>query len=143
MLSAKDLLTPYHHAAHEQVTLQAVVLMQANQKKRETADLAAGRLVRISFFDGTTTHTDVYPARVAAFICKVLGPAVGPSKGVRFTITSQGRMNQSHYAHKQAGLAVAALICRKRAEFKWYRRGMARWKARYAREAAQAALVTP
>jgi hypothetical protein len=65
MLSAKDFLAPYQLADKHQAAMQAVVLMQAKQQKREAADLANGRLVRISFFNGTTTHTDVYPARVA------------------------------------------------------------------------------
>jgi hypothetical protein len=65
MLSAKDLLAPYQLADQHQATMPAVVLMQARQEKREVADLATGRLVRIRCFDGTT-HTDVYPAHEAA-----------------------------------------------------------------------------
>lgn len=141
MRSAKNLLTPLHRASQEQATLQAVLLMQAKQKKRAAADLAAGRTVRISFQAPGAPHTDVYPARVAAFACLALGTAVGSSKGICFSISSQGRMNQAHYAPDRAQLAILALMAHTQARYKWYRRGMARWRARYAREAAQAPVV--
>ena len=139
MLSAKDLLAAHQQATHAQTSVQSALLMQVQQQKRQAADLAAGRLVRIRFQAPGAPHVDVYPARVAAFACKVLGAAVGSSKGICFTISSQGRLNQAHYAPDRAQLAILALLAHTQARYKWARRGMARWRARYAREAAQAA----
>ena len=138
MLSAKDLLTSYQHADQHQHTEQAYLLIRNKQKKLAAADLAAGRTVKITFYAPGHTHTDIYPARVAAFICKVLGQALPTSKGVCFALSSQGRLSQCYYATDRAQLAITALMSHTRARLKWYHRGMARWKARYAREAAVA-----
>jgi hypothetical protein len=121
----QSLLAPYHLASQEQATLQTILLVQAKQKKREADDLAAGRLVRIAFHpNGAPVATGLYPARVAAFVCKVLGQPI--SRGIRFVITTQGSQHSAAYDTKKAELAVLALLCRARAEQKVIARRMAR-----------------
>jgi hypothetical protein len=135
MPSAKVLLVPYHLASQEQAKLQTILLVQAKQKKREAADLAAGRLVRIAFHpNGAPVATGLYPARVAAFICKALGQPI--SRGIRFVITTQGSQHSAAYDTKKAELAVLALISRARAEQKVLARRFARQLA-FERRTAQ------
>jgi hypothetical protein len=125
MLSVKDILTSSQRADHEQATMQRVLLMQGKQKKREAADIAAGRLVRIAFHpNGALAATGLYPARVAAFVCKVLGQPI--NRGIRFVITTQGSQHSATYDTKKAELAVLALLSRARAEQKFIARRMAR-----------------
>lgn len=139
MLSAKDLLTNHQAASHEQAILQGLLLLQAKQKKREAADLAAGRLVRITFWAGDTRTSGTYPTRVAAFACLVLGASLAKSRGgVRFEITTQGRMNSAHYDSKKAALAAQALICHAKAAHKAIMRRLKTEQLQHARRLAQA-----
>jgi hypothetical protein len=124
MFSAKDLLTSYQHADHQQHAAQASLLLDAKRDKRKQADLDAGRLVRIRIDQaGDEPDTGLYPARVAAFLCRVLGdPQSTARDGVRFTLTTQGRMHAAYYPEQRAYRAILALLAHARAVTKAERR---------------------
>jgi hypothetical protein len=124
MLSAKDLLTSYQHADQQQHAAQASLLLDAKRDKRKQADLDAGRLVRIRIDQaGDKPDTGLYPARVAAFLCRVLGdPQSTARDGVRFTLTTQGRMHAAYYPEQRAYRAILALLAHARAVTKAERR---------------------
>jgi hypothetical protein len=124
MLSAKDFLASYQHADQHQHAEQARLLTDAKRDKRKQADLDAGRLVRIRLdYPGEEPTIGLFPPRVAAFICKVLGePQRTARDGVRFTLTTQGRMQAAYYPEVPAGRATMALLAHARAVTKAERR---------------------
>lgn len=124
MLSAKDLLTSYQHADQRQHTAQANLLLAAKRDKPKQADLDAGRLVRIRIDqDGEEPNTGLFPARVAAFVCRVLSDSQPTARdGVRFTLTTQGRTHAAYYPERRAYQATLALIAHARSVVKTERR---------------------
>jgi hypothetical protein len=120
MFSAKDLLTTYHQAEQRQRAEQQYLALEKRRDKRKQADLDAGRLVRIRIDqDGEEPNVLLIPARVAAFVCRVLGaPAATRRDAVRFTFTTQGRLNAAYYPEREAYLATRALIAHARASVK-------------------------
>lgn len=120
MLSAKDLLTTYHQAEQSQRAEQQYISLQKRRDKRKQADLDAGRLVRIRIDqDGEEPNTGLYPARVAAYACQVLGESQATARNtVRFTLTTQGRLHAAYYPEQRAYLATMALIAHARAVVK-------------------------
>ncbi|MBJ6141781.1 hypothetical protein [Hymenobacter sp. BT559] len=124
MLSAKDLLTSHYQAEHQQRAEQQRLALEKRRDTRKQADLDAGRLVRIRIDqDGEEPNTGLFPARVAAFVCRVLGDAQPTARnGVRFTLTTQGRMNAAYYHERRAYQAILALLAHARAVTKAERR---------------------
>lgn len=120
MLSAKDLLTTYHQAEQRQRAEQQYLALEKRRDKRKQADLDAGRLVRIRIDqDGEEPNVLLVPARVAAFVCRVLGePTATRRDAVRFTLTTQGRQSAAYYPMREAYLATRALIAHARAVVK-------------------------
>jgi len=120
MLSAKDLLTTHHQAEQRQRAEQNYIALEKRRDKRKQADLDAGRLVRIRIDqDGEEPNVLLIPARVAAFICRVLGDSQPTARnGVRFTLTTQGRLSAAYYPEQRAYLATRALIAHARAVVK-------------------------
>ena len=111
MLSAKDLLTDYQQAEQRQRAEQNYISLEKRRDKRKQADLDAGRLVRIRLdCPGDEPNVALYPARVAAYACRLLGPALPSAKGgVRVVLTSQGRLSAAYYPEYQVYLAILAL----------------------------------
>ncbi|TVT40653.1 hypothetical protein FNT36_14385 [Hymenobacter setariae] len=124
MLSAKDLLTTYHQAEHQQRAEQQYLALEKRRDRRKQADLDAGRLVRICIDqDGEEPNTGLFPARVAAFVCRVLGDAQPTARDcVRFTLTTQGRLHAAYYPERRAYQAILALLAHARAVTKVERR---------------------
>jgi hypothetical protein len=124
MLSTKDLLTTYHQAEQSQCAEQQYISLEKRRDNRKQADLDAGRLVRIRIDQaGEDPNTGLYPARVAAFICRVLGESQPTARdGVRFTLTTQGRMHAAYYPEQRAYRAILALLAHARAVTKAERR---------------------
>lgn len=124
MLSAKDLLTTYHQAEQSQRAEQQYIALEKRRDKRKQADLDAGRLVRIRIDqDGEEPNVALFPARVAAYACRVLGePQPTARNGVRFTFTTMGRLHAAYYPEREAYLATRALIAHARAVVKKERR---------------------
>ena len=124
MLSTKDLLTTYHQAEQSQRAEQQYIALEKRRDKRKQADLDAGRLVRIRIDqDGEEPNTGLYPTRVAAFVCRVLGESQPTARnGVRFTLTTMGRLNAAYYPEQRAYRATLALIAHARAVIKKERR---------------------
>jgi hypothetical protein len=124
MLSAKDLLTSHYRAEQHQRAEQQYLALEKRRDARKQTDLDAGRLVRIKLeYPGEEPITGLYPPRVAAFVCRVLGEPQGTArKGVRVTLTTQGRMHAAYYSEVSAGLATMALLAHARAVTKAERR---------------------
>lgn len=117
MLSAKDLLTTYHQAEHQQRAEQQRLALEKRRDARKQAAIDAGRLVRIRIDqDGEEANTLLTPARVAAFVCRVLGDDQPTARdGVRFTLTTQGRQHAAYYPEQRAYRAILALLAYARA----------------------------
>ena len=117
MRSAKDLLAAHQHADAQQRAHQQYLALEKRRDKRKQADLDAGRLVRIRIDQkGEESETGLYPARVAAFICQVLGNSQPTARdAVRFTLTTQGRLNAAYYPEQRAYRAILALLAHARA----------------------------
>lgn len=128
MLSAKDLLASHQQAEAQQRAHQQYIAREKRRDARKQADLDAGRLVRIRIDgDGEEPETALFPARVAAFICQVLGdPQPTARDGVRFTFSTQGRMNAAYYPEQRAYRAMLALLAHARASV---RREQRRYRA--------------
>lgn len=124
MLSAKDLLTAHHQAEQRQRAEQQYLALEKRRDQRKQADLDAGRLVRIRIDgDGEEPNVLLVPARVAAFVCRVLGePTATRRNATRFTLTTQGRQSAAYYPEREAYLATRALIAHARAVVKKERR---------------------
>lgn len=124
MLSAKDLLTAHHQAEQSQRAEQQRLALEKRRDIRKQADLDAGRLVRIRFdHPGEEPQTALYPPRVAAFICKVLGATQRSARDcVRWSFTTQGRQHTAYYLEDKADLAVLALLAHARADARRQRR---------------------
>lgn len=124
MLSAKDLLTTYHQAEQSQRAEQQYIALEKRRDKRKQADLDAGRLIRIRIeHPGEEPIIALWPARVAAFACRILGTALPSARGgVRVVLTTQQRMNAAYYPQAQVDLAVLALLAHARADARRQRR---------------------
>lgn len=120
MPSAKDLLTTYHQAEQRQRAEQQYIALEKRRDKRKQADLDAGRLVRIRLeHPGEEPITALYPARIAAYACRLLGTALPSARGgVRVVLTTQQRQNAAYYPEAQVDLAVLALLAHARASVK-------------------------
>jgi hypothetical protein len=118
MLSAKDLLASYQQADAQQRAHQLYLALEKRRDKRKQADLDAGRLVRIRLeHPGEEPIVALYPARVAAYACQLLGTAQHTARGgARVVLTTQGRMNAAYYPQAQVDLAVLALLAHARAD---------------------------
>ncbi len=118
MLSAKDLLASHQHAEDQQRAHQQYIALEKRRDKRKQADLDAGRLVRIrTEHPGEEPIVALYPARVAAYACRLLGTAQSTARGgVRVVLTTQGRMNAAYYPESQVDLAILALLAHARAD---------------------------
>ena len=116
MLSAKDLLASHQQAEDQLRAHQLYLALEKRRDKRKQADLDAGRLVRIRIDQkGEEPETGLYPARVAAFVCRVLGDSQPTARdGVRFTLTTQGRLNAAYYPEQRAYQAILALLAHAR-----------------------------
>jgi hypothetical protein len=117
MLATQDLLASHQHAEDQQRAHQQYIALEKRRDKRKQADLDAGRLVRIRFEQaGEEPETGLYPARVAAFVCRALGDAQPTVRdGVRFSLTTQGRLHAAYYPEQRAYLAILALLAHARA----------------------------
>jgi len=117
MLSAKDLLASHQQAEADQRAHQQYIALEKRRDKRKQADLDAGRLVRVRIDgDGEEPNVVLVPARVAAFVCRALGDSQPTARdGVRFTLTTQGRMNAAYYPEQRACQAMLALLAHARA----------------------------
>jgi len=117
MLSAKDLLTSHQQAEDQQRAHQQYIALEKRRDKRKQADLDAGRLVRIRIeHPGEEPIVALYPARVAAYVCRLLGTALPSARGgARVVLTTQGRMNAAYYPQYQVDLTVLALRAHARA----------------------------
>ncbi|TDN38267.1 hypothetical protein E4631_06135 [Hymenobacter sp. UV11] len=124
MLSAKDFLASHHTAGQHQQAEQARLLAAAKRDKYKLAELAAGRLVRIRMeYPGEEPITALYPARVAAYACRLLGePQPTARGGVRVTLTTQNRQSAAYYPELAAHRATMALLHHARAVTKAERR---------------------
>lgn len=124
MFSSKALLTSYHQAEQSQRAEQQNIALEKRRDRRKQADLDAGRLVRIRIDqDGEEPNTGLFPARVAAFVCRVLGESQPTARdGVRFTLTTQGRTHAAYYPEQRAYQAILALLAYARAVTKAERR---------------------
>lgn len=118
MLSAKDLLDSHQQAEAQQRAHQLYLALEKRRDKRKQADLDAGRLVRIRLeHPGEEPIVALYPARVAAYACQLLGTAQRTARGgTRVVLTTQGRMNAAYYPQAQVDLAVLALLAHARAD---------------------------
>jgi hypothetical protein len=117
MFSAKDLLASHQQAEDQQRAHQLYLALEKRRDKRKQADLDAGRLVRIRLDgDGEEPNVLLVPARVAAYVCQLLGPPQPTARhGVRYTFTTQGRLNAAYYPEQRAYLAIQALLAHARA----------------------------
>lgn len=124
MLSAKDLLASHQQAEAQQRAQQQHLALEKRRDKRKQADLDAGRLVRIRIeHPGEEPIVALYPARVAAYACRLLGTALLSARGgVRVVLTSQSRMNAAYYPQYHVDLAVLALLAHARADARQQRR---------------------
>jgi hypothetical protein len=124
MLSAKDLLTSHYQAEQSQRAEQQYISLEKRRDKRKQADLDAGRLVRIRIeYPGEDAIVALWPARVAAYACRILGTALPSARGgVRVVLTTQQRMNAAYYPQAQVDRAVLALLAHARADARRQRR---------------------
>jgi hypothetical protein len=122
--SFSDLTAAHAQAEQQQRAHQQYIALEKKRDRRKQADLDAGRLVRIRFdLAGEEPETGLYPARVAAFVCRVLGESQSTARdGVRFTLTTQGRMHAAYYPDKRAYRAMLALLAHARADARRQRR---------------------
>lgn len=118
MLSAKDLLASHQQAEAQQRAYQLYLALEKRRDARKQANLDAGRLVRIRIeHPGEEPIVALYPARVAAYACCLLGTALPSARGgARVVLSSQGRMNAAYYPQAQVDLAVLALLAHARAD---------------------------
>lgn len=120
-LSSFSALTAAHaQAEQQQRSHQQYIALEKRRDKRKQVDLDAGRLVRIRIDeDGAEPSVLLVPARVAAYVCRVLGePTATRRNATRFTLTTQGRQRAAYYPERAAYLATLAVIAYARATVK-------------------------
>ena len=117
MLSAKDLLATHPLLDQQHLTEQARLMRLRHLDKYKAAELAAGRLVRIRIeVPNDEPHILLVPARVAAYVCQIVGPAT--AKGIRVTLSTKGSTSSALYPVKKIYPATLALISHSRAVVK-------------------------
>lgn len=118
MVSTQGLLASHQQAEAQQRAHQQYLAREKRRDQRKQADLDAGRLVRIRLeHPGEEPLVALYPARVAAYACQLLGTAQPTARGgVRVVLTTQGRLNAAYYPQAQVDLAVLALLAHVRAD---------------------------
>jgi hypothetical protein len=124
MLATQHLLASHQHAEDRQRAQQQYLALEKRRDKRKQADLDAGRLVRIRLeHAGEEPIVALYPARVAAYACQLLGTAQPTARGgARVVLTTQGRLNAAYYPQAQVDRAVLALLAHARADARRQRR---------------------
>jgi hypothetical protein len=124
-LSIFSALTAAHTQAEQQQRAhQQYFALEKQRDRRKQADLDAGRLVRFRIeHPGEEPIVALFPARVAAYACRILGTALPSARGgVRVVLTTQQRMNAAYYASYQVDLTVLALLAHARADARRQRR---------------------
>jgi hypothetical protein len=118
-LTAAHAQSEQQHRAHQQYFAQ-----EKQRDRRKQADLDAGRLVRIRIeHPGEEPTVALFPARVAAYACRILGTALPSARGgVRVVLTTQQRMSAAYYASYQVDMTVLALLAHARADVRRLRR---------------------
>lgn len=118
-------------------TQQLVVVLRAKRILWEAAEVAAGRLVAVSFQTATGQHYSLYPTRVVAHARQLFGAPTTCPSGLPVTFAAQGQRETLRFEIAAAIPAVRALLAHSLAAYHHTRRRIARNDARLARLRAQ------